>query len=188
MLFHTSAIFFLPLYFLSKIKINKKTLSLVFCISALIFIFYPIFIKILINILPQSYVGYVDGSRGHRGNKIELLVLLVQIIAMAFCAIQVDKKKIKKIVENNNIVLWLLIYEVLLYLLTMKASMFQRGAFLFSPYVIIIVPNIICKIDSKNRRALTTVCMVIYGTILYLLRVHINNVGTTMPYAFFFND
>lgn len=186
-LFHTSAIFFIPLYFLSKIKINKKTVGIAIAFSIMIFVFYEYFIKMILMILPQKYLWYIDGSREHKGNTVQLAVLIVQIIAIAFCMFQFKKEKQIELVRSNQFVVWLLIYEVLLYLLSMKSPMFSRGAFLFSPYVIIIVPNIISKLNSQKRKLYITIGIVIYGTLLYILRVHVNNVGTTMPYEFFFN-
>lgn len=184
-LFHTSAIFFIPLYFLSKIKINKKTIGIALVVSLMIFVFYQSFIKMILIILPQKYLWYIDGSREHKGNTVELAVLIVQIIAIVFCMFQFKKEKQIDLIKSNQFVVWLLIYEVLLYLLSMISPMFSRGAFLFSPYVIIIVPNIIGKIKDKKRKLYITIGIVIYGALLYIIRVHVNNVGTTMPYEFF---
>ncbi len=185
MLFHTSAIFFIPLYFLNKIEITKKRVVLVSGGLGLIWMLFPIFIKNIIYIVPQKYIWYIDLSREHRGNTVELIVLLVQIIAIVFCIIQLEKHKRREIIEENRLISWMLLFEIILYVLSIKLSMFQRGAFLFSPYIIVVIPNIIDKIRSKNKKRITTACIVIYGLILYILRVQINNVGTTMPYQFF---
>lgn len=186
MFFHTSAIFFLPLYFLSKIEINKKIMTLVCVVYGLIFAFFPIFIKILTYILPSKYNFYIDDSHEHTGNSVEILVLVVQILAIVFCFLQIEKKQRRTVINENTLIVWMLIYEILLYLLSLSSSMFQRGAFLFSPYFVILLPNLISQISDENRKKLTTLAMVVYGTALYILRVQINNVGTTMPYEFFF--
>lgn len=188
MLFHTSAIFFLPLYFFSKVEINKKKMALVCAITCLIFIFFSLFIQIISFVLPQKYVGYIDSTREHKKNTIEILVLVVQLIAIGFCYIQIEKDKRLSLVKENNLIVWMLIYEILLYLLSFNASMFQRGAFLFSPYFIIIIPELISRISNKQRQWLTEVAMVAYGTALYIIRVSINNVGKTIPYEFFFTE
>ncbi|MBQ9901133.1 MAG: EpsG family protein [Clostridia bacterium] len=187
MLFHTSAVFFLPLYFLSKVKFNKKTFTVGCIVSVLIFLFYSVFIQIITAILPQKYIHYIDNTKERTGNTIELLVLVVQLVALVFCYMQLEKDKKSSVIQENNLVVWMLFYEIILYLLSMIAPMFQRGAFLFSPYFIIIIPNLISKISDERRRQWVTVGMTVYGTALYILRVSINNVGTTMPYEFFFN-
>ncbi len=187
MLFHTSAIFFLPLYFLSKIDINKKTMVIIGGVYGLILAFFPLFIKILTFILPKKYSSYIDDSHKRTGNTVEILVLVVQILAIVFCFLQIEKKQRKSVVRENNLIVWMLIYEILLYLLSLNSSMFQRGAFLFTPYFVILLPNLISYISDENRKKLTTLAMVGYGTALYILRVMINNVGKTMPYEFFFN-
>lgn len=52
--------------------------------------------------------------------------------------------------------------------------------------VIIIIPKLLSAIDDKKKRFIATGCIVIYGLILYIARVTVNNVGTTMPYEFLF--
>ena len=187
-LFHTSAIFFLPLYLLSKIKLNKTIMLLVGCVSGLIFAFFPLFIQVIVYIIPQKYSSYIDNTKQHAGITVELLVLMVQVIAVVFCFLQIDKDKRKSVIQENNVIAWMLIYEILLYLISLNSAMFKRGAFLFSPYFIIIIPYLISRISSERRKLFTAFAMVAYGAALYLLRVQINNVGTTMPYQFFFDQ
>lgn len=188
MFFHTSAIFFIPLFFLYKIPVNKKVFIIVLFGTIMLFLFYPIFINIISLIIPNKYIGYIDGSKEHMGNTVELIVLFVQIVGVFFCLLLIDKNDRNKIIRNNQLVFWILMYETILYLLSIKSSMFQRGAFLFSPYIIIIIPNIINQIKVERRKFIAIAGIIVYGISLYFLRVNVNNVGTTMPYKFFFND
>lgn len=185
MSFHTSAIFFIPLYFLYNIKINKKVI--IFSISAcvLFVLFYDAIQPIIINIIPSKYVWYIDNSRVRYKLTAELLVYVVQLFAILFITMLSEKNEIKSFFENNKLMCWVFIYETLLYFLATKASMFSRGAFLFSPYTIIIIPELISYIENDNRKKLTIAGMVFYGIIVYVARVSVNNVGTTMPYEFF---
>lgn len=186
MAFHTSAIFFIPLYFLSKIKITPKSMFAVLCICLFCTIGYSTFLSIIINIIPSKYAGYIDSSREHTQTFVELLVYISHFIALAFCFLMLNKQKRKMFIEDNPVMLWAFIFETVLYVLSAQSSMFSRGAFLFSPYVIIIIPELLSAIDDKKKRFIATGCIVIYGLVLYIARVNVNNVGTTMPYEFFF--
>ncbi len=186
MTFHTSAIFFIPLYFLSKIKISPKSMFAVLCICLFCMIGYSTFLSIIINIIPAKYVWYIDSAREHAHTSVELLVYISHFIALVFCLLMLNKQKRKKFIEDNPVMLWAFIFETVLYVLSTQSSMFSRGAFLFSPFVIIMIPEILNTIDNKNKRFIATCCIVIYGLVLYIARVNVNNVGTTMPYEFFF--
>lgn len=188
MLFHTSAVFFIPLYFLSKLKINKKIMSIAISGGILIYSFFTFFVDIALMIIPQKYASYIDDSRGYRENSVEIIVLFVQLAAIFFCLLQIEKGKRINIIKENNFITWLIFYEIILYFLSFKASMFQRGAFLFTPYVVIIIPYLISNIKSQKRKNITTLCIFVYATALYIARVQVNNVGTTMPYELFFDE
>ena len=185
MLFHTSAVFFVPLYFLYNIKINKKILfgSILICI--LFVFFYDSILPIIISIIPSKYVWYIDSLRVSYKYSTELLVYVVQLLAIIFVLSLLGKQGFKDFAKINSLMFWVFIYETILYFLATKASMFSRGAFLFSPYTIIIIPEIISYINNANKRKIATIGIVLYGVIVYIARVSVNNVGTTMPYVFF---
>ena len=187
MSFHTSAFFFIPIYFLYNIKIGKKIIISSIVVCVLFITFYDAIQPIIIKIIPTQYVSYIDTSRVSYKYSTELLVYVVQLLAIIFVFILLGKQESKDFIKNNSLMFWVFIYETLLYILATKASMFSRGAFLFSPYTIIIIPEIISQIKSNNKKKVAIFGMVLYGVIVYIARVNVNNVGTTMPYKFF-ND
>lgn len=186
MTFHTSAIFFIPLYFLSKIKISPKSMFAVLCICLFCTIGYSTFLSVIINIIPSKYAGYIDSTIEHKQFFVELLVYISHLIAITFCFMLLSKNKRKQFLVDNPVMSWAFIFETVLYVLSTQSSMFSRGAFLFSPYVIIIIPELLNAIDDKKKKFIATSCIVIYVLVLYIARVNVNNVGTTMPYEFFF--
>ena len=185
MTFHTSAIFFIPLYFLSKIKINPKSMFAVLSICLLCTLGYTTFLSIIVNIVPSKYVLYIDSTREHKQFFVELLVYISHLIVIAFCFMLLSRNKRKQFLVDNPVMSWAFIFETVFYVLSTQSSMFSRGAFLFSPYVIIIIPELLNAIDDKKKKFIATSCIVIYGLVLYIARVNVNNVGTTMPYEFF---
>lgn len=185
MLFHTSAIFFIPLYFLSKIKITQKRIVIFLLIGVVSAVFYTSILPIIIRIVPSKYAFYIDSSKEHKQLLVELLVYAVQLLAIIFCLLLMKKEERLIFIHDNPVMCWTFLFETVLYMLAAQSSMFSRGAFLFSPYTIIIIPKLLENIKSQNKKMFGTVCIVIYGILIYLARVHVNNVGTTMPYEFF---
>ena len=84
--------------------------------------------------------------------------------------------------------IWTLMLESFMYLLAMRDGMFGRAAFLFSPYVIIMIPQMLSEIKSLSTRRAVSQMLVFYSIAIYIARVSINNVGSTMPYSFFWQS
>lgn len=184
MSFHTSAIFFLPLYFLYLIKINKKTIVIFLAAGALGVGLYTAILPIILRLIPEKYVPYIDDPSRIRQLTIELSVFAVQLIAIMLCAFMMRKVERENFMKENGAMCWSFICEALLYMLATQASMFSRGAFLFSPYTIIIIPELISKVSDLKKRKILTTEIVVFGIAIYIARVLVNNVGTTMPYKF----
>lgn len=185
MSFHTSAIFFLPLYFLYQIKINKKTISLFIGSGILGTILYSTLLPFILKFIPAKYSVYIDGSNIIKQISVELLVFAVQLIAILLCLFIMNRKERNEFAYKNGIICWSFLYESILYILATQASMFSRGAFLLSPYTIIMIPELISGISDLRKRKLLTIEIVVFSIAIYIARVMINNVGTTMPYKFF---
>lgn len=184
-MFHTSAVFFLPLYFFNKIKLNGKKIFIVFFASVLMIVFYSNILPYLTLILPDKYLWYITQSKSQASK--ELAVYFVQLIAIIICLFFLGIKKSKQFIENNNIMVWFFLYETIVYMLSTKLFIFTRGAFLFAPFTIIIIPKLISEIDNKKLKKTATALITLYGVLVYFVRISFNNVGTTMPYNFFWN-
>lgn len=186
MTFHTSAIFFLPLYFLSKIKITPPRIIIILAISATVMIFYSSFLPVILKIVPSKYAFYIDSNTEHKQLFSELLVYAVQLCAIIFCFLLLNDEKRFTFINDNPVMCWAFLFETILYMLSTQSAMFSRGAFLFSPYTIIMIPQLLESVESSKKKDVGKLCIVVYGIIIYIARVHVNNVGTTMPYKFFF--
>ena len=56
----------------------------------------------------------------------------------------------------------------------------------FMPYVIVYIPELINLLkNNKNRKTLVNI-VIILAFIQYVIRMLVNNIGTTLPYLFFF--
>lgn len=80
-LFHSTAIFILPQYFLYNLKLSKKKLVLIFISS---FFAKPILIIILKLSVFSKYRGYVTNSIGEGGKVIYFLVIILGVSVLLF--------------------------------------------------------------------------------------------------------
>ena len=79
-MFHLSAIFFLPLYFINYLPFNKRNFFLFSGWGISVFIFYVSILPFLLRILPVSYRRYISLFNPENNYTIQLLVYLVQIL------------------------------------------------------------------------------------------------------------
>ncbi|MCC8052231.1 MAG: EpsG family protein [Clostridiales bacterium] len=187
MSFHTSAIFFIPLYFLSQIKVTPKRMGIVIIVGIVGTIFYSQVLPFIMMVIPTKYYSYLSPETEHYQLYVELLVYAVQLVAIIFCMFMCGTKKSRKFIDSNPTMCWTFMCETILYFFSTQSSMFSRGAFLFAPYTVIIIPKLLNMIDSKNKKVLATFAIVLFGVFVYIARISINNVGKTMPYQFFWD-
>lgn len=188
MCFHLSAIFFLPLYWLGQLPFRRATCLPVLAGGAAVAVFYVYCLPYLLLFVPSVYRHYLDDTSEHTGYTVELLVYAVQLLLVLFCAFVTDKERRPALWEENRLALWAFVTETVLYMLSIRSGMFSRGAFLYSPYTVLLVPNVLDGVSDERRRKRLTLCVILYGVAAYLLRVRFNNVGKTMPYEFFFAE
>lgn len=184
--FHTSAIFFLPLYFLYKIKINKKTVALSLTAGSVGVIFFPVILPFILAFIPEAYAGYLSESVLSMRKDGQVFVYAVQFLCVFLCLILMGRVQRKAFAEKNGVMCWTFLYETILYIFGVRFISFSRGAFLFSPYTIIMIPELIDYIGNANKRKIATIGIVVFGLAMYIARVCVNNVGYTMPYEFCF--
>lgn len=185
-LFHLSAVFFLPLYFLGQIPFRWKTCVPILAGGAALAVFYVYALPIFLFLSPPVYRHYLDDTSAHAGYSIELLVYVIQLFAVLFCAVRLTPEERSVMREENQVALWAFVTETIFYALSIRSGMFSRGAFLYSPYTILLIPNALHEIKDERRGRRATLCVILYGVAVYLVRVRFNNVGKTMPYEFFF--
>lgn len=188
-LIHTSAIAFIPVYFLAKIKWTFKRLIIVVAACGLIAVFQPYVISKLEFFIPDKYFSYyLSGRTSNEFAAMQIVVYMTQFISIAICFFAVSKRQIKeKFIQENNLSILMLILVTVFYILNYTARAFSRAAFLYSPYCIITIPLLISYIDSPRKKAYLRAEIIIITLIFFILRLKFNNIGTTMPYVFFWN-
>lgn len=186
-IFHYSAFIFIVLYFIKDFKITKKRFWIILGIFLVwTVLFYDITVQFLTVIVPEKYLMYLQSKVLVE----QILVYLVQFIAILLCMHW--RKKDKNFYSEHNFEIILFLIESILYFFALKSKGFSRIAFLFSPYLIISIPNMIYgkKQELKKQRkgfnfGYKELLIVLYGLAAYLARSAVNNIGTTVPYKFF---
>jgi len=197
-LFHTSAYIFIPIYFLPKIKLNLRRFIIIMIVGFAISLIYTQMQGILLRITPAKYAPYVRSS----SIKIEQLFVFAGHMSVFVFLLYFIKDK-KEFFEKNTVGLYIFLIESILYFFTFYNISFSRAAFLFSPYLVILFPNMLMQINReqypltegaktrdkgvhagvRNGYYLMVVALCIFQ---YIARIGINNIGRTMPYEFFF--
>lgn len=88
--------------------------------------------------------------------------------------------------ECEAIGVWMLMLEMLFFCIGYDVAAATRMAALFGPYLIIFIPRLIeSRIESKSVRLNVIALVMVLSGMQYIVRLQINNIGSTMPYQFF---
>ena len=193
--FHYSAMLFVPIYFLSKRE--WKIRPVIFCVVLLFILIpflYPVIIGMLGSVVPSRWVQYLSVDRI---DYMQLLVWLV-LLALFMFAVVVSNAGDTRDRSNANMMLFVV---GLAYALTTCSTSFSRIAILFAPYFIVAIPNyLVCAkpvyqnarlakllpehlkgVHANHAKALLIASVIL----VYIMRLFVNNIGQTIPYALF---
>lgn len=153
-IFHNSAVFFLPVYFLRNIKIDRKKgfiLLLSFCF-ALIMI-NPV-MDIIKLIVPNQYASYLSPENASSANPLVIIVALGITTFCLFFMNEDDNLDTESYKLRSSLLIMSLINSFV-NVLSFNASIISRIAFYFVPFNIILIPFIINRIRNKGTKYMT---------------------------------
>lgn len=181
--FHTTAIIFSPLYFLSKIKLTLKQFLILFLALFPLIGFFPVLSPYLDLFIPARYSAYILGNT----TKYEALMLGILNIALVLLVVCFsNRSKWKSAFQEHYVGFWMLLLNIFSFGIAYFLPIGTRIAALFGPYMIIFLPNLIkSTISVKKYETIAIMLVVIICWIQYFIRLSINNIGTTMPYLFY---
>ena len=182
--FHSSAILFIPLYWIyNNSKFTFKRVILLLLTAIVCGVLFNLIRPTIVRFLPPQYAYYFRNNT----TKLEGLLVGVFHLLLVFSVLLMSSiKKWKNIVNSCKIGVWMLTFEVFFYTLGLYMVPALRMAALFAPYTIILIPNLIHSSSDKrvNKLVIILIVAVIAG-LQYALRISINNIGDTMPYSFY---
>lgn len=183
-LFHISSILFMPMYWLVRnVKLTKSRIKKLLVASVCFGVGFSLVRPILVNYLPFGFGRYFIGNT----SKYESLIIGVFHLCLLISIVMfIEKQKRKSIFENEIIGSWMFILEMFFFCIGFDVSSATRMAALFGPYLIVFIPCLIDKgIESENVRFNVIFLVVILTGVQYIIRLQINNIGSTLPYRFF---
>lgn len=176
MLFHTSAIIALALYFLYGIK-WEHVLWAVLGIEVALLVFGRPVIMFAMKLIPR-YAGYIGGRFDQQGGSYAMLLLLnIALFANAFLR--------KKGRAQDDMTICALIIAVCLQAIGYSMEIFGRVVPYFSVYLIFAVPNIINGMHKKWR-VIVIPCIVLCLFLLTFMEFNGNKYVT--PYYTIFDE
>ena len=181
-LFHIAALILLPVYFLVwGVKLTPKRagmLVLCFCVVGVIF---PIISPILSGLVPARFAKYLQGNNEKVGS------LIVGLLNGGFFLLTLwllPKRSRARVFARERLGVMLLTINLCFFGLNIGLGDASRMAALFGPYLIILIPRMLTLIENRARRRDAATLIVLLSGIQYVLRLCVNNIGGTLPYAF----
>lgn len=187
---HNSSIFYFVLLIYKKIRMNFRTMNFViFGSIILIFIAMEPFVSIIAHILPAKYVVYLTPTQTRWT---QLIVLFVQLSVLY--PIMYANRNNPTFWEKYRISILCTAIVIASYIFSLRVLVFARVAFMFSPVLILALPNMI--LDEEINHITYTPYMltprdrqrmiVLWLLALYIARLFVNNIGKTIPYISIF--
>jgi transmembrane protein EpsG len=184
--FHYSAIVFLPMYFLLKIRLNRLVLTIIWLISLPFLIKKDMVFSVLQKLLffiPERYLNLAlnsetaDGVRTGIGVKQVFMQLVFVVLLYAY-------KKIK--VDTHNTVLYFSIIGIILSNVLYWAGYIERITGYFDIFIVLSLPVVTRYMFKRNDRILVSYSLYCV-CLLFFLRTLITDPYGVIPYHTVFN-
>lgn len=183
-LFHSSSVLFIPIYWLvTKTELTGKKIGKILLLSVCCGLAFSFVRPLFVRFLPFGFGRYFAGNT----SKFESIVVgAFHLALVAVVIFFTEKRNRAKMFECEAVGIWMFVLEILFFCIGYDVASATRMAALFGPYLIILIPRLIENgIESKNMRLNVIVLVVILSGVQYIARLQINNIGSTMPYKFF---
>lgn len=156
--FHSSAIFFVPMYYISKIKVNKNILYFYTAFGGFIIIFQKQVVSFFQKYFYSDYTGQAYGTTGSNPIRLLLVAMIVFYLVVMANNTQATNERIKeKIDENSELFHNFLFHSTLIYIImavlsALNSLMFSRLSMYWDiPMLISLEYSVnICKKEEKS--------------------------------------
>lgn len=184
MLFHTTAFIMLPMYFVLNIHVTKKNCLLFGALGIIGFVTLPAIINVVRNVIPR-YAVYADNAYGMSAASIgNIVVPITMLFLVVLSYFLVDKNKFSfNYIENRVLINGFIMY-VIFSLFGLKIYLLLRLSDYFSPFVWVLLPNLIVNYKLKDNYNIIIIAVFLLA-IIYPF-VTLSDTGYD-PYYFFWN-
>ena len=160
---HKSAIIMLPFYWISNIKITKKSIFYGIALLIVAYLGYPLIEWILLKTsygqtyLTNSYYNYVNTSSSFN--------TVLRFFMLIFCYVFLRKDKYT---DNKAKILLILCYFcVFVQILTLRSYVFGRITTYFFVYFLLLIPMVINRIKFKGKQVVLIYLCIVIISLLY---------------------
>lgn len=173
-MFHQTAVIFLPAYFLSEVKINKKSISIILIFNLILYAIKNQMFELVIKYVFDSYDIIETGSK----NWMMLGVLIVSLSLLFY-------KRVMEQDNTKNSIYMFVIVGVSLMLFSTMGTNVMRMANYYYLFIIILIPEVLSSIKDKIL-FLTGGYIIIIGIfVLHTWFLLCQDTYHIVPYAFF---
>lgn len=159
-LFHQSAVFFIPAYFIGRVKWNIITGVGIFSVVILSLFSFEMLINIANTVLGYSY----ELENSDTGIIYFFLILCITLFSIQY------RKQLISMSQHNQIFINLQIFVLYLWILRLLSRTAERPAFYYLFATVIILEQTISSIKDKKLRLIVYIGAIILATILFLYR------------------
>ena len=182
-IFHTSAIFYLPIYWMHKVNLTRRKISIAYLAMGVVAIAYTSLIQIITPFIPNNYIMYIND----RIKPEAIAVYFLQVSLYMICIACLRREGKWTLAMRLSPGIWCYLFTTLFYLLSLRSyGGMSRMAFLFSVYLIAYVPQMLSHLERKRSKKNIRAIIILITFVMYIARLLVNNIGTTIPYKFFF--
>ena len=142
---------------------------------------FPMISPLLSSLLPDRFGKYFQGNNEKLGS------LIVGVLNGGFFLLTlwlIPRKNRARVFKRERLGVMLLTINLCFFGLNIGLGDASRMAALFGPYLVILIPRMLLMIENRARRRDAATLIVLLSGIQYILRMCINNIGGTLPYAF----
>lgn len=181
-LFHSSAIFMVILVLLKDKKFERKYYHIAILMAIVFFVFSDTIFDIVTMVFP-TYAGYKNSSF-FESNYFASLINAVVAFAFFTYGIMTNKEDYKD-KEKTNFYSFLMLFNFLFYVLTIRINIFARVTTYFNIFNIIWIPMIIDNLtkNKNSNRIIMISCITAYWLVVSIYRPEWYGV---IPYITFF--
>lgn len=171
-LFHKSALFFLPTYFIACRQFTRKNIFITIMAFSIFFIFSESMLLWSADVFEYNY-GIEETDNGYI---FFIIVLVITILSLIF------NKQIIRSNKNNVIFLNINIVSFFLWCMRLISRTVERVSFYFLPATCIILEEFVVSIKNSKYRIAIYFLVFIFSSALFIYRIYNN--PSLVPYQF----
>lgn len=175
---HKTALIFLILYPLSKVKITKRYIFVVASICIILSKFSVDIINLIANFF--NYNFYINDIGNGLGNGKGMFILLSSVLIVAL----IYKKYINEKDKNFNIYIHMIIISIVFNTLAFNFALMGRVMHYFTISMIILIPNVIFYMKEKIDKYIATYLVAFLSIYYYIFIILQKDLNVVVPYKF----